>query len=231
MPTPRSSSSACARTWFFRLRRCRPGRAAASPRPARRKCWFHAVQAIARGERYIGHDMAPKLSLQGILAHENWPDALTEREVEMLRLLAAGHSLPAISKLLRLNCKTVASYPVQHPAEARHREQRRGAAPRDRRRMGETQALRSSASASPPAFGKPLLSGSCRSPEPFSCSAREIGHHWVLATVGSWHPIRLLLLVRSRQQSALVAQLAYGRGDRALLLLAGQPEPAMDAKA
>lgn len=69
-----------------------------------------AVQAIARGERYIGHDMAQKLALHGMLAHENCSDALTEREFEVLRLLAAGHSLPAISKLLRLNYKTVANY-------------------------------------------------------------------------------------------------------------------------
>ncbi len=69
-----------------------------------------AVQAIARGERYIGHDMAQKPALHGMLAHENCPDALTEREFEVLRPLAAGHSLPAISKLLRLNYKTVPNY-------------------------------------------------------------------------------------------------------------------------
>ena len=49
-------------------------------------------------------------ALHGMLAHEDCSDALTEREFEVLRLLAAGHSHPAISKLLRLNYKTVANY-------------------------------------------------------------------------------------------------------------------------
>jgi DNA-binding NarL/FixJ family response regulator len=69
-----------------------------------------AVQAIARGEQYIGHDVAQKLVIQRVLAQDDRFAALTGREFEVFRLLALGHSVPEISRILSLNHKTVANY-------------------------------------------------------------------------------------------------------------------------
>lgn len=67
-----------------------------------------AVRDIAQGRRYladgIAHALAQRSVPDGIL------DCLTEREFEILRLLATGRALVEISELLHLSGKTVANY-------------------------------------------------------------------------------------------------------------------------
>ena len=68
-----------------------------------------AVRAAAAGETYLN----PKLGAQLAAAppeSEGPPDGLTEREVEILRLIALGHTNSAIGEKLYLSVRTVESH-------------------------------------------------------------------------------------------------------------------------
>jgi two-component system response regulator NreC len=68
-----------------------------------------AVRAAAQGETYIN----PKLGAQVAAAApepEGPPDDLTEREVEILRLIGLGHTNSEIAKRLYLSVRTVESH-------------------------------------------------------------------------------------------------------------------------
>jgi DNA-binding NarL/FixJ family response regulator len=69
-----------------------------------------AVQEIAAGGHYIGHDVAQKLVIQGLGMRASPFGMLTERELEVFRLLVAGHSVAGISQILGTNSKTIANY-------------------------------------------------------------------------------------------------------------------------
>jgi DNA-binding NarL/FixJ family response regulator len=69
-----------------------------------------AVLAVARGEKYLSHDIAQALALR---AHETQPEpavVLSPREFEVLQMLARGETLAQIATLLNLSEKTVANY-------------------------------------------------------------------------------------------------------------------------
>jgi len=69
-----------------------------------------AVRAVAKGERYLSPDIACTLASQQVSGEADVMQRLSDREFEIARLLARGHSVRAVAKLLCLNYKTVANY-------------------------------------------------------------------------------------------------------------------------
>ncbi len=67
-----------------------------------------AVHSIAGGKKYVSADIAQKLALREFEARE--ADELTEREFEVLQLLAQGRSIKDIAESMGLNPKTVANH-------------------------------------------------------------------------------------------------------------------------
>lgn len=74
-----------------------------------------AIQAVLRGEIYI-HPSMTRILLEDILpeSHLNigihvW-DGLSEREQEVIRMVALGHTCAAISEQLNLSVKTIETY-------------------------------------------------------------------------------------------------------------------------
>ena len=80
---------------------------------ARREQIVDAVLACARGENVVPPDIAAGLVSEIRLRKQDDRPALTQREHEILRLIAAGQSLPEISKELYLGLTTVKTH-VQH---------------------------------------------------------------------------------------------------------------------
>ncbi len=69
-----------------------------------------AIRRIARGQSYIDQTVAQRLALQPYNAAQGPLAALTEREFEVFRLLAQGHAVPDIARILNLTQKTVANH-------------------------------------------------------------------------------------------------------------------------
>ncbi len=70
-----------------------------------------AVRVVARGERYISADIARQMALSMLPGNEQSPfDRLSGREVQVLMMVAQGHSVHAISERLCLSSKTVSTY-------------------------------------------------------------------------------------------------------------------------
>jgi two-component system nitrate/nitrite response regulator NarL len=80
---------------------------------ARREQIVDAVLACARGENVVPPDIAAGLVSEIRLRRHDERPALTQREHEILRLIAAGKSLPDIAKELYLGLTTVKTH-VQH---------------------------------------------------------------------------------------------------------------------
>ena len=80
---------------------------------ARREQIVDAVLACARGENVVPPDIAAGLVSEIRLRKQDDRPALTQREQEILRLIAAGNSLPEIAKELFLGLTTVKTH-VQH---------------------------------------------------------------------------------------------------------------------
>ena len=69
-----------------------------------------AVHTIAQGKPYLSADIAQTLALRTIAQEPSASDSLSQREFEVLRLLAQGHSVRDIADILRINVKTVANH-------------------------------------------------------------------------------------------------------------------------
>jgi two-component system invasion response regulator UvrY len=70
-----------------------------------------AVRAVMRGERYISADIARQMALTMLPGNAQSPfDRLSRREVQVLMMVAQGHSVHAISERLCLSAKTVSTY-------------------------------------------------------------------------------------------------------------------------
>jgi two-component system, NarL family, nitrate/nitrite response regulator NarL len=80
---------------------------------ARREEIADAVLACARGENVVPADVASGLVSEIRLRKQHDAPALTPREQEILHMIAAGKSLPQISKELYLGLTTVKTH-VQH---------------------------------------------------------------------------------------------------------------------
>lgn len=70
-----------------------------------------AIRRVLRGQRYVSPDMASRLAadLAGDAAEEPH-DRLSDREFQVLRLLADGMSVGGIAEELSLSAKTVSTY-------------------------------------------------------------------------------------------------------------------------
>jgi two-component system, NarL family, invasion response regulator UvrY len=69
----------------------------------------HAISAVARGERYLSPDVQ-KVIEQSSSQAKSLVNALTARELEVLRLLAGGETVKRIGERLGLSEKTVANH-------------------------------------------------------------------------------------------------------------------------
>ena len=67
-----------------------------------------AVKAVAAGRRYLEHEIASELALS-LASRGKHTRELSTRELDILRLLAIGKSLSAISEDLGISYKTVAN--------------------------------------------------------------------------------------------------------------------------
>jgi two-component system response regulator NreC len=65
-----------------------------------------AVRAAAEGRTYLDPQLGARLAV------EPWgePDELSERDIEILRLVALGHTNPEIAKVMYLSVRTVEAY-------------------------------------------------------------------------------------------------------------------------
>jgi two-component system, NarL family, invasion response regulator UvrY len=70
---------------------------------------MEAVLAIAGGTRYLSADIAQTLALRQV-ADQGTVDALSARELEVLRQLAQGQSIKEIAQSMGLSPKTVANH-------------------------------------------------------------------------------------------------------------------------
>jgi len=69
-----------------------------------------AVRAVARGKMFLSSDIAQTLAVRSVLRRDDELSTLSDREFEVMRLLAQGHSVRDIAAKLCLNYKTVANY-------------------------------------------------------------------------------------------------------------------------
>jgi len=70
-----------------------------------------AVRRVAQGRRYVTDALAEQLALGLVSDGEKAPhEKLSNREFEVLRLLAGGQSLKQIAALLDVNPKTVSTF-------------------------------------------------------------------------------------------------------------------------
>lgn len=70
----------------------------------------HAVHAAARGEIYLNPQLGARLAAEPDRAAAEPPDDLTDREVQVLRLIALGHTNGEIAADLYLSVRTVESH-------------------------------------------------------------------------------------------------------------------------
>ena len=69
-----------------------------------------AIRAVARGERAMSDDVAHTLADESLTPSQSILDRLGEREIEILRQLAAGSTTEEIAANLNLSMKTVQNY-------------------------------------------------------------------------------------------------------------------------
>jgi DNA-binding NarL/FixJ family response regulator len=68
-----------------------------------------AVRRVAEGGRYIEAEIAQRLALQAVGETANLMERLTERDLEIIRLLGDGYGLSCIAEALGVSYKTVAN--------------------------------------------------------------------------------------------------------------------------
>ncbi|MHB1571636.1 MAG: response regulator transcription factor [Solirubrobacteraceae bacterium] len=79
---------------------------------------IQAVRLTASGRTYLNPELGAALAARGLAASGS-PDHLTQREIEVLRLLALGHTNTEIAAQLYLSVRTVES----HRAHLQHKTQ------------------------------------------------------------------------------------------------------------
>ena len=71
-----------------------------------------ALSRVIEGGRYVEGEIAQELALQGPIDSDPWK-RLTERDLEIVRLLSEGHSLAQIAAAVGISYKTVANICTQ----------------------------------------------------------------------------------------------------------------------
>ena len=70
-----------------------------------------AIRKVAQGERYVSTEIAQKMAINSLKAVEETPfDRLSEREMQVMLMLARGLTVQTIAKSLFLSSKTVNGY-------------------------------------------------------------------------------------------------------------------------
>src|SRR5262249_25666196 len=69
-----------------------------------------AVQAVARGKKYVSADIADGLTRRHIAASSDTANGLSAREFEVLRFLIQGKRLQEIGEAMGLHPKTIANH-------------------------------------------------------------------------------------------------------------------------
>ena len=69
-----------------------------------------AIRSVARGEHAMSDDVARVLALESLVPSKSALDQLGEREIEIIRQFAAGHTKEQIAVNLNLSTKTVQNY-------------------------------------------------------------------------------------------------------------------------
>jgi DNA-binding NarL/FixJ family response regulator len=69
------------------------------------------MKRVMGGEPYVSDEMAARLATDLARDH-HWPlhDALSDREFEVMRLIASGHTVGEIATLLSLSDRTISTY-------------------------------------------------------------------------------------------------------------------------
>ena len=67
------------------------------------------IERVARGQAYLGHELAQELALFGVRTSAHPLKDLSRRDLDVLRLLAEGYGLQQIADDLGLSYKTVAN--------------------------------------------------------------------------------------------------------------------------
>ena len=80
---------------------------------------LHAVHAAARGERFVNPTFAARIAAEESAMR---PGGLSPRQIEILRLLALGHTNTQISARLGLSLRTIESHRAQILAKLEARE-------------------------------------------------------------------------------------------------------------
>ena len=70
----------------------------------------HAIRSVARGERAMSDDIAHVLALESLNPSASVLEQLGDREIEILRQLAAGSTQEQIASNLNISMKTVQNY-------------------------------------------------------------------------------------------------------------------------
>jgi two-component system, NarL family, invasion response regulator UvrY len=68
-----------------------------------------AIRRVASGQTYVEHDIAEELVFANIQTPSRPLQDLSSRDLEILRLLAEGHSLPQIANTIGISYKTAAN--------------------------------------------------------------------------------------------------------------------------
>lgn len=71
---------------------------------------IRAIRSVAHGERAMSDDVAQVLALESLAPSGSALDQLAEREVEILRQIAAGATKEEVAQNLNLSLKTVQNY-------------------------------------------------------------------------------------------------------------------------
>ena len=72
---------------------------------------INAIRKVMSGRRYVSPVLAEKLALDLALGAEKPPhERLSDREIEVLRMLASGKSVSQIAEILYLSVSTVSTY-------------------------------------------------------------------------------------------------------------------------
>lgn len=72
---------------------------------------IHAIKKVAKGGRYITPDLAEKLAFAlDDISDKHSHEALSDREYEVMCLIASGNTVSHIARQLNLSVKTVSTY-------------------------------------------------------------------------------------------------------------------------
>jgi len=73
------------------------------------KAFVKAIRSVGAGERYLSSNLALKLAFADQAQAKSPLDALSSREIEILRNLASGKDMAEIAHILKISYKTVAN--------------------------------------------------------------------------------------------------------------------------